>query len=516
MAKNRIIIALIALFPKEKFNLIGESQGICSIAGYLEEAHSDNVQVRIFDQQIHNDNQIISELRELSPDIIGYSVKMGTLKELEDLHNEIVEIFPNSIYCCGNSYAHFNESLLLEKYPNILISKGEGEIALGDLILYINGIISKNQIRNLVYYKDGKLVYNVVEYLNPNLIPISKRSNTKRFYDLGAEIYIEGSRGCAYCGCNICECKHFLGSTKSQYKWRPKESVKIVQELNELAGNGIKEVTFADEDFLGDIRGLTHAEEIADGIIDNNIQIKFRINCRVQSLRQSSLRITRLLNKLKTAGLIKIFLGFESGSATQLKRYGKGFSLNDFLQAYQIINSVGISCELGFIPFDPLMNFEELKETFKFIGQHSLINNLSAIIKTLRIQGGNVEYLNKVYEYESMKDIRIVDEYDPYTQLYIIKKFADERVDLIWKAITDYESNKYSDYYSLRIKTQYTEDTSFNQIINQVRMNDYDLMIELIKAVENNIDRNGLRNIVDEHANNRERLLDNILEQIRQ
>ena len=41
----------------------------------------------------------------------------------------------------------------------------------------------------------------------------------------------------------------------------------------------------------------------------------------------------QLLKQLKKSGLVKIFLGFESGSESQLKRYNKGFKLLEFLNA---------------------------------------------------------------------------------------------------------------------------------------------------------------------------------------
>jgi len=60
-------------------------------------------------------------------------------------------------------------------------------------------------------------------------------------------------------------------------------------------------------------------------------------------------------------------MGLESGVETQLKRFGKDFHLLNFKGAFTLLNKLSISLELGFILFDPLMNFEELKQNVFFL-----------------------------------------------------------------------------------------------------------------------------------------------------
>lgn len=482
MEKDLVKIALIALFPKERFNIIGESQGVCSIAGFLEARFGDSVNVLILDQQCNSDEDIQNQILEFRPQIIGFSMKMGTFQEFEVLYKKITRVYIPQIICCGNSFAHFNKEFLLHRYPEIIVSRGEGEPTFEDIVLYLRHKINFNDIRNITYVRGEQIYNNQFEFIDSQLLHSSNREHSKNFYNHGGEIYIEGSRGCAYCGCTICECRYFLGSENCTNKWRPKESKIVVSELMELVNIGIDQVTFSDEDFFGNEDGLIHAEEIADGILNNHISINFRVNARVQTFKGNEEQIQPLLSKLHKAGLVKIFLGFESGSPTQLKRYGKGFSLDEFLYAHKLIKSVGISCELGFIPFDPLMEFSELVESFNFVNEHHLIDELSAIIKSLRIQGGNKLYLKLISKFEEDYNIKLIDGYDPYTQTYPILRFKDNRVQRIWNALKEYGEDKYADYYTLRIQTQYSNHSSLNTIINYIRANDYELVAKLFEC----------------------------------
>ena len=431
-----IKIFLIALFSNEKFPFIGESHGICAISGYLNEKYFGIVETYLFDQQINSNEEILSEIKSKRPEIIGFSVKMQTLNNWDTFYNLIKNNISsyNPLVILGNSTAHFNSDYLLNNYDNILISFGEGEVSFGDLIKYVKGKIPVDKIRNIGYRKKGKIICTDREYLPTIEIPIADRRYSDLYYTKGGEVYIEGSRGCAYCCCSICECRLFLGSHQAINKWRPKPVSKILNELSELEILGIKEVTFSDEDFIGDdILGASHALQIAEELIDKQIRIQYRINARVHSIFRLKDNIVnrnnkiQLLKQLKKSGLVKIFLGFESGSESQLKRYNKGFKLLEFLNAKKILDELSIEYELGYISLDPLMTLEELKEIFpssKYI----------TLTKTYRSSKEIIEYTNKILNLTFVSAIR-KDNSIPVT-----KHQKDDLLDLIPKLRSKYKS----------------------------------------------------------------------------
>ncbi len=500
---------LIALFPDNDFPFIGESQGICAISGYLQNLYRNDISVNLYDQQISDNDTIMDDILKEMPTIIGFSIKMFTYPQFEVFYRMLQKrVFPiyKPLIVVGNSTAHFSGEEILRKYNDVIVSLGEGEVSIGDIYAYVNGDLPFEKIRNIMYYSDGKILKSSYQYLDKNLIPFADRRYSKLYYDKGGEVYVEASRGCAYCSCNICECREFLGSICTESKWRERPINSVINELKYLSSIGIKDVTFSDEDFIGNDRiGLDRAANIANCIIENNFKIEYRVNTRVKSIysntdsEQMRDKKFQSLVSLKKAGLSKIFLGFESGSPTQLKRYNKGYSLDEFIQAINILEEIGIQYELGFISLDPLMSLEELDESLNFIKQYNCIPYISAIYKELRIQKGNKSYMNLIKKYELLSNKKLLGDVIFDEQIYEVLKYADDRVDVIKQLMREYEQQTYKLYYYLRIQTQYAMNENddklryaIHQTIQALKINDYDLMCNMVKSLKSDIDEKHL------------------------
>ena len=510
---------LIALYPNNDFPFIGESQGICAISGYLQSLYKD-ISISLYDQQIDHNDKIIRDILNDKPAVIGLSIKMFTYPQFEEFYSLLQSrVFPTykPMVVIGNSTAHFSGRDILKKYNNVIVSLGEGEVSFGDIYAYLNEDLPFEKIRNIMYCSNGDIIESEYQYLNKNLIPFADRRYSKLYYDKGGEVYIEASRGCAYCSCNICECRDFLGSKCAKFRWRDRPIDSIVNELKYLSSIGINDVTFSDEDFIGnDYYGIDRASKLASRIVNENIKIEYRINARVKAIYSDTdteeLRTQKeqTLVSLKRSGLSKIFLGFESGSTGQLKRYNKGYTLDEFIQAIDILRNIGIQYELGYISLDPLMSLEELEESLNFIKEHQCIPYISAIYKELRIQKGNKSYLRLIHKYETDLGERLLGNLIFDEQMYEILKYADKRVDTIKQLMCDYEVQAYKLYYYLRIQTQYAMSQDDNNLkyaihltIQSLKMNDYNLMSDLVKGIKSNYSRIHLTNILQDYKNKR-------------
>jgi len=83
-----------------------------------------------------------------------------------------------------------------------------------------------------------------------------------------------------------------------------------------VAGTGIREFGFVDDDFLGKgPKSKERAAIIAEEIIDRKLGITFSIEIRADEVDQEMLR------RLKEAGLTRVLLGIESGVQRQLDTY---------------------------------------------------------------------------------------------------------------------------------------------------------------------------------------------------
>ena len=495
---NPNIIFLVALYPDSKFPFMGESLGICAISGYLQDKYGDSLTVKMFDQQKDDDDEIISRILEDRPAIIGISIKVFSFSKFvhfyELLKSEVFNYY-NPLIDIGNSVAQFSgESILIEYgFSDVIISLGEGEVSYSGLYQYVCGNIKLEDVNNIMYVQDGSVHRTSFRYLDKNEIPIADRSFTTDFYKNDGEIYIEASRGCAYCSCSICECRYFLGAANPAYRWRDKPIEKVVEELLLLEKLGVRAVNFSDEDFIGpDTYGVERTIELTKSLINKKNRISFRINARVKSVfnqndtHELALKKIEMLKLLKQAGLVKLFLGFESGVQSQLDRYGKGYNLQEFIIAKSILDELGVEYELGFISIDPLMTLEELYTSLLFINDEKCIPYISSIYKELRIQKGNQSYLRLLRQYERQHGISIVGGILFDEQRYDIVGYVDDRIATIVKVMKDYVDDNYKNYYELRRMTQYDESSSTHNaymIIEKLRYNDYDLLLELTQSL---------------------------------
>lgn len=519
---NLNIVYLVALYPDSKFPFMGESLGICAIAGYLQDKYGCSLSVKLYDQQRDCDDMIINRILTDRPAIIGISIKVFCFSKFVQfyglLESEVFQYY-TPLIVIGNSVAHFSGESLLTEYGfhDVIVSLGEGEVSFTDLYQYVYGKKKLEDVNNIMYYQDGSIRRTFFHYLDKNEIPKADRTFTQFFYNKDGEIYIEASRGCAYCSCSICECRYFLGATNLTYRWRDKPIEKVIEELLMLEGLGVKAVNFSDEDFIGpDTYGIDRTLALSEAIIAKKINVSFRINARVKSVfnkndtQELALKKIEMLKLLKRAGLVKLFLGFESGVQSQIDRYGKGYKLQEFITAKSILDKLEIEYELGYISIDPLMNLEELHESLLFIKEEGCIPYISSIYKELRVQKGNRSYLRQLRQCEKQNGIRLVGDVLFDEQRYDIIGYVDNRIATIVSLMKDYIDENYKKYYELRRMTQYDKSYSKEDsysIMEKLRYNDYDLLLALTQSLMAGGSISVQYKILDDHKQKRDTLL---------
>lgn len=529
-------VFLVALHT-EKFPFIGESHGISAIAGYLK-SRFKNIQVTTIDLQLYTLEQLIELIKTNRPAIVGISVKLQTFNQLLQFYNFMQKVIsPNyfPLIIIGNTIPNHQGKTILDRYlPDVIVGIGEGEIALHDLYLYMNGKLSLEKVRNILYKKDGKIHENSVDWLDGADIALPDRTNSSKFYQLGGLVFIEGSRGCSYGGCTICSSNELLGSKIKTKKWRQRDIGLIIHDLKNLEKLGIKQVTFSDEDFFGmGLDGLGRIRSLAEEIIGNKIKINFKIISRINSIfnDKDSIEIQwekeKTLECLKIAGLVKVAMGLESGVETQLKRFGKDFHLSNFKGAFQLLKKLSISLELGFILVDPLMSFEELKQNVFFLENEDIIEPVSAVFKELRIEAGH-PFVNLVRKAEKSTGKTILGEFDFNFQNYRIISYVDENVDFIVKFMREWTDIMYKLYYVFRIRTYYSENSLdeeptfhpdkniFFRTIKDLKYLEFNLVKELIYLVEGTgEDMNGACLILIQYEKERRNIIEQMLQYLK-
>ena len=307
----------------------------------------------------------------------------------------------------GGAYATLYPDKVLRSCPKAICVIGEGEIS---ALRMTNAAMNGTDLRsvpNIVFMQNGKLIRTHRETLDLGCIKCTLNHD---FLDLivgGMLVRMETSRGCDHKRCTFCTIPlKYNGAMRRDF---PIELVK--EEMIQLSKRGVRSVCFTDEEFIG--KDLRRAEEVvrtirelkAGGLIREDM--KFMAGVSVKLIKGGSEEhfesAKELLRSMKRAGFDTVFIGIESGSKTQLKRYGKGVTPEDNEDVLNFLEAEGIGADIGFIMFDPLMSFQELEENIDFILRNGLHKKASRVIKKMIVIQGTP------YERMVRKKLKIPD-----------------------------------------------------------------------------------------------------------
>lgn len=157
-------------------------------------------------------------------------------------------------------------------------------------------------------------------------------------------------------------------------------------------------IQFTDENFFGGrskegkrVR-LRSIEALGRELLDQGFKGALGVDTRVDTvIYATDDASTRELRSnawqlLAEAGLRYAYLGTESFSPSQLKRYGKAGQLTHIQDSLHFLGSLNVSYMLGLILLDPLVQPSELAVSIEFIESNKLSGSVGSLLKEMRIQ----------------------------------------------------------------------------------------------------------------------------------
>jgi Fe-S oxidoreductase len=326
-------------------------------------------------------NLLFNAIDAADPLYIGVSIPQSTYDLSIKLVDKLLAHKPNIQIVLGNSLPTYTPEVFLNLFPQLFIVRGWGEEGLVAFTRMLQGEdLSISQVPNLAYTVNGELQLNPItlprKWYRPARIPLDN------FYPR-----IESSRGCAH---NICTfCTRPLGMENLKAPWIRRDITETLDEISYLHRAGVRRFTFADEDFIGtDIDG---AQQIANEL-KRLASFRFTVSVRADSIHDHRRSLAEnqkryhLFKTLRDAGADLIYVGAESFSDTQLKRYGKGLTAKDNLKALGILQNLGLNYEIGFILFDQLTTIQEIKENIAALDQTGIWGRVGHLLDFLRPQ----------------------------------------------------------------------------------------------------------------------------------
>jgi len=306
--------------------------GLAYIAAVLKKNH---IPVKILESNALdlNHEQIKKEIEKYSPNIVGIT---STTALIEESH-EIAKLCDKKIkVVIGGVHASSLPDETLNKFERFdLLVRGEGEFAL--LEMAQEKPIKK--IKGLSYRKGKKIIHNSNRELNNNLdelpFPARELLPMNKYFSAGARQtpsnYILSSRGCPY-QCIFCA-DHLVHGRK--FRFRSPEN--IIQEVEELYNEGVKDFDFIDDNFT---LLIDRVEKFCDLMINKGFSKKMGWRC------SNGIRVDRinpsLLKKMKKAGCYMVSLGIESGNEKILENMKKSINLEQIRKAVKWCRKIGI------------------------------------------------------------------------------------------------------------------------------------------------------------------------------
>jgi radical SAM superfamily enzyme YgiQ (UPF0313 family) len=265
-----------------------------------------------------------------------------------------------------------DEDYLLRQGVDFVV-RGEGEYTLLDLILALLGRKVLSSVLGISYAKAGKVVRNPdrIPIAELDMLPMPLRTRSDSLVYIPSVI---SSRGCNH-HCRFCS-SSYLG------KNRLRSAGSVLSELREIVEVcRARFVQFVDGNFLSD---SNRAEQIAAGLIREEMDLSFDFACRIDDIVPNG----RTISRLKLAGLRRVLLGIESTDDRTLKRWGKGFGVRSIIEGVTLLRGLGLPFTASMILFYPDLTLEELCRDMDAIEKYDLVECIQDIFNRLRFIPG--------------------------------------------------------------------------------------------------------------------------------
>ena len=258
-------------------------------------------------------------------EVVGISVNWPHQREIA--LSFIEHLAEATTVIMGGIHATENVNEYLEASPRIdIIVRGDGEEIARD-------IFSGKQLREISgisYRQRGKIVHNKARVL-PRVRNFCPDRSLRRYRYRHKTIFglsfgidtVMSSRGCPY-NCEFCT--HKLNPWGELRGWSERSPESVVQEIENIKA---KVIIFSDDNFSVSRKRI---EKICDLLIACKIKKVLMVELRIEIARHPE-----ILKKMWRAGFRVLAYGIESAQDKTLKRIGKGFTIQEVTDAFEVL-----------------------------------------------------------------------------------------------------------------------------------------------------------------------------------
>ena len=311
--------------------------------------------------------EIVRTALEGDPMIIGFSlIFQFYVKQFRSLIRELRDAGVDCHFTMGGHFPSLSYRETLELIPELnSVVRFEGEMTLLELADVIGAGHDWRGIHGIAYCEGDEVVTTPMRALVDDLdrLPYPER-NFEPEAALGRKaLPIVASRGCART-CSFCSIQTFYRTAPGKIV-RTRKPAKVVDEMRMLhEERGITIFLFQDDDFplFGPV-WRRWAYEFVDEMHASGLsrRVIWKMNCRADAVEPE------IFAAMREAGLYLVYMGLESGNEEGLKVLHKQITVVQNLRAVEILKSIGLLFEFGFMLFDPSSSLESVRANLNFL-----------------------------------------------------------------------------------------------------------------------------------------------------
>jgi anaerobic magnesium-protoporphyrin IX monomethyl ester cyclase len=285
--------------------------------------------------------------------LIGITTSTQVFSETIDIATKIKSINPKIPICIGGPHVSTYKEEALEDYPFDYGVFGEGEYTFADLILFLKGEKTIDQINGLIYKTpEGKVISNPPRSYMDDIDSLPMPAYHLFKMDRYPQHRMVSSRGCPF------DCVFCNSTTLWSRKWRSRKAEKIVEEMQYLIEHyGRKTFVFNDDSFNIDKKRTL---QICETIISKKLDILWTVPIRVDLIS------TEIADKMKQAGCYSVSIGIESANNEVLRRMNKSNTIEKIKAGIEILKASGMHVTGQFMIGNPGDTLETIRESVEF------------------------------------------------------------------------------------------------------------------------------------------------------
>ncbi len=410
---------------KYKFiGLVAPPLGIAYMAAVIEK---NGTEVKIIDAPaVEMDFETIKgEVERYSPDLVAITAVTPTIGSALKTAEISRKACPGALIVLGGYHPTFTYQQILENDYVDVVVLGEGEYTMLELVETLERGRDLREVKGIATKKFKTPPRGIIEDLDSIPFPARHLLPMEHYQILNMKLstgtMISG-RGCPF-NCSFC-----ASSAMHGHKLRLRSSENVVDEMEHLISDHDAEmIAFMDDTFtLNRKRVYQICEDIKERGIDNY----WGCTTRVDTLNRD------VLEAMKDAGCITLFVGVESADQQRLNELNKKTTIERIKKTFELTRKHGIRTIASVVLGMPGDTRENIENTIKFV------KNLEPSYAIFSLA---TPYPGTAFYQEVMKNNLIkIDDWSKYTLLSPVL----ETVDCSLEELKRLQKKAFRDFYA--------------------------------------------------------------------